>query len=362
MTDCGSIDSHRRDLRTSPGVYMRRPVLEIRLDGDAPSGNCDRLRKFLLDHLESLSPIGGTGSAPSLPKFDLYPQDYLAFAENELNSFALNADDPGYLINCVTHLKRAADCQLDMFLHAFNLYRVFRNRNLKFDKKLDFLESAAVFSSRSLRRLNAVRNRIEHDFASPKVDDIEAYYDVVTSMVAVLQRVIASSIFFEQDFAISGPNGKEVGSFSIEYDFKKVRINASWRILGERQEVYSKVDGSIGEFAFFSVPGFCWVLWNLSRAPASLQPGWPLRISGRAGFLRLRLRVYWMGSRQKAGGLTVTKLRATGPNRIYGLFFRTSTTVYTRQPPAPGRASGGPHESYSDSRPLSWKTDSEGCG
>jgi len=213
---------------------------------------CTKLRKFLLDNLDSLEPGGGTGTSPDLPKFDLYAQDYVAFAESELNAFLLNNGGHRRLINCVAHLKRAADCQLDTFLHVFNLYKVFRDRNLKFEKKLEFLESAGVFSSRSLKRLNSIRNQMEHDFAVPKVGEIEVYYDLVVAFVAVLQSVMASPLnSAEQDFGIVDSNGKDVGTFSIEYEFKRPLIKASWQLPEGKQEMQSSMQDSAGEFAFF---------------------------------------------------------------------------------------------------------------
>lgn len=209
-----------------------------------------RLRKFILDHLDRLDYDAGGGSYPDLPSFDLRAQDYLAFAESELNAFLLNNGGHGHLINCVAHLKRAADCQLDTFLHVFNLYRVFRDRNLKFEKKLDFLASAGVFSSRSLRRLNTIRNQMEHEFAAPEVGEIEVYYDLVVAFVAVLQAAIARTLNSELNFSIDDSNGKWIGSFSIEYEFEGPLIRASWQLPEGKQELQSSIEDCV-EFAFF---------------------------------------------------------------------------------------------------------------
>lgn len=198
-----------------------------------------------------MSLSGGSGSDPQIPKFDLYAQDYLAFAEGELDAFLPSDSDCMHLINCVAHLKRALDCQIDTFFHAFNLLKVFRNRNLKFEKKLDFLESIGVFSSRSLERLNTVRNRMEHDFSIPKIADIEVYFDLVSAFVAVLQRTIASTPQSHQDFEVTDLEGKEAGFFTIEYEFEGPAIKARWRLPDDKHEMQAAMSDSFVEFAFF---------------------------------------------------------------------------------------------------------------
>jgi len=211
---------------------------------------CSKLRDFVLDHLGMLHYDSGSGEVRDLPSLDLYAQDYLAFAESELNAFLLNNGGRRHLINCVAHLKRSADCQLDTFLHVFNLYKVFHDRNLKFEKKLDFLAAAGVFSSRSLKRLNTIRNEMEHEFAVPKVGELEVYYDLVVAFVAVLQAAIGERLRSEHNFSIDDSNGKWLGSFSIKYEFDGPLIKTSWQLSEEEQEMQSSIEDS-AEFAFF---------------------------------------------------------------------------------------------------------------
>src|SRR5207253_10026501 len=101
-----------------------------------------------------------------------------------------NEGKNNHLINCLSHLKRAMDCQVDTFLHCYNLFKLFSNRNLGFGKKLDFLRATGVFNSKTLARLNTIRNRMEHRYELPTVQDIEVYYDLVAAFVAVLDRTI----------------------------------------------------------------------------------------------------------------------------------------------------------------------------
>lgn len=83
--------------------------------------NIERLRTILTENLASLEWDGASGQRGiERPKFELHPRDYLAFAEAELSKNTTVS-----LINCVSHLKRAAECEIDTFLHIFGLYELF---------------------------------------------------------------------------------------------------------------------------------------------------------------------------------------------------------------------------------------------
>lgn len=123
------------------------------------SEKIEKLHDFLFQYIDELTPCGGGGDLPDLPVFDLYAVDYLDFAQEELEK-----NTSASLINCVSHLKRAMDCQLDTFLFVYNLYNFTKKKNLKFEKKIDFLNNLGVFNSRVLVRLNTIRNRMEHKY------------------------------------------------------------------------------------------------------------------------------------------------------------------------------------------------------
>ena len=52
----------------------------------------------------------------TVASFDLRPRDFLTFAEDELGKEATVSR-----INCVNHLKRAIECQVDTYLYAWNM-------------------------------------------------------------------------------------------------------------------------------------------------------------------------------------------------------------------------------------------------
>jgi hypothetical protein len=185
-----------------------------------------------------------------LPSFDLYALDYLSYAEDELNQYLANNFNK-HIINCVSHLKRAIECQLDTFFHAFSLYDLFKKRNLGIDKKLEFMKAIGAFSSRTLGRLNIIRNKLEHQYEVPKILDIEIYFDLASSAVSTIETAILyaleSQLIFvtEQEF---GNPDRVV--FYVEYDFKGPKIKIGWERSEGNEELIAST-ANIEEYAYF---------------------------------------------------------------------------------------------------------------
>jgi hypothetical protein len=251
------------------------------------------LRDFIKANSQDLHWTEGGGASFVYPKYELYARDYLAFSEQELQ-----VQSESGLINCVAHLKRAMDCQLSMFLYALGLLDMFDKRNLGIDKRLEFLQKCGIFSARTLSRLNAKRNKMEHSYEVPKIQDLEAYFDLVVAFVSVLERTAAfvasnrlydidkgkeSYCYYELNFPL-GPESRralteseyadaevareeaeakeavEVGDsylektakyrFSMGYDEEEPSITASWNLEADTQSLTVTTD-DMDAFAYF---------------------------------------------------------------------------------------------------------------
>src|SRR5262245_18707646 len=117
----------------------------------------EQVRNFLLNYLHTFEIEGGGGSVPNLPDLDLYARDYLEYAEECLNNYQTATDEDQkrfHLMNCVSHLKGAVDCQVDTFFYVFGLSSWFKKKGLGFDKKIDFIRQCGFYTAKSLSRLN----------------------------------------------------------------------------------------------------------------------------------------------------------------------------------------------------------------
>lgn len=205
------------------------------------------LCEFVLSHLDELGGPGGTHGYPDFPKYDLYARDYLSYAEAELQSYTNTKDHPS-LINCISHLKRAADCQLDTFLAVLGLQRLLAKRNLGFDKRIEFLSACGIFQSRTLLRFNSMRNRMEHTYEVPVVADLEAYFDLVTAFVAVLEAETIGETSHEFDIGEEDKECRTPGRFAIQFTNDPPLVEAEWDMDGKAY-AYSQDTSDFSRFA-----------------------------------------------------------------------------------------------------------------
>ena len=73
------------------------------------------------------------GSDINIPVYDISSEEFLDFAEN-----AIASETKEGIVNAVSNLKRALDCEMDMFFESINIKRIFDKKNLKFEKKTQF--------------------------------------------------------------------------------------------------------------------------------------------------------------------------------------------------------------------------------
>ena len=125
------------------------------------------------------------GSDINIPVYDISAEEFLAFAENEITS----GTKEGF-VNAISNLKRALDCEIDMFFECINLKRIFDKKNLKFEKKTQFLADIGLFPIRSINKLNLMRNKLEHEYKTPEISDLHTYYELVWGVVKIVDLYI----------------------------------------------------------------------------------------------------------------------------------------------------------------------------
>lgn len=122
-----------------------------------------------------------SGSDISIPIYDISSEEFLNFAENAIADGTKEG-----IINAVSNLKRALDCEMDMFFESINIKRVFDKKNLKFEKKTQFLANIGLFPIQTINKLNFMRNKLEHEYRTPAISDLHTYYELVWSIVKIL--------------------------------------------------------------------------------------------------------------------------------------------------------------------------------
>ncbi|MBO1109891.1 hypothetical protein J2R62_17120 [Plesiomonas shigelloides] len=149
----------------------------------------EKVVNYIKQNLSHLERDTTTGGYSHLPKFQLTPRDFVAFAEKDLDAESIG---PYQLVNATSNLKRAVDCQLDLLLSFLGLDGLYRQKHLGVDRKLGFFKEAGVFNARSLEKLNKFRNRLEHHYEVPNVQDVDAYFDVVSAFVTIGENLVSN--------------------------------------------------------------------------------------------------------------------------------------------------------------------------
>jgi hypothetical protein len=217
------------------------------------------LKEAVLKYFERLWQPGGSYANyyDAFPDVDVSPRDYLEFAENEIKQLDKGVE---HFINCVSHLKRAIDSQIDMFFHIIGLQTVVKKRNLKFDKKLDLLREIEIVSPRTLSRLNHLRNKLEHEHKLPVEIDLELYLDLSTAFVSSIELTIALLSRSELEYKVSkDETGDEMqigNTFNFKHSFPSPEIVVDWNIDGNQEVLTTKItpsssESDVFEFAYF---------------------------------------------------------------------------------------------------------------
>lgn len=137
--------------------------------------------KYFQENIEALEGCDGGGLSFLLPEFDLRPKDFLSFSELDLS----DEQSQHSLVNATGNLKRAMDCELDTLMSVLGLDDFYRKKRLGVDRKLGFLERSGVFKASSLDRINKLRNRLEHHYETPSIEDVQVYFDLVAAFISI---------------------------------------------------------------------------------------------------------------------------------------------------------------------------------
>jgi len=143
-----------------------------------------KLADLMPIHIDEYASLGGSYGYVSSKK-DVHPFTYLDFAKEDMEEEGSRRA----LINAVGNAKRAFHFQVDLISKSFGWEQLNGKRNSNFSEKLDFLAQCGVVSPNILRKLNRVRNKVEHDYVVPTQDEVEDYIDVVELFLLATKTV-----------------------------------------------------------------------------------------------------------------------------------------------------------------------------
>lgn len=127
------------------------------------------------------------------------PFEYLEFARQDLDA----GEDIRNIINAVGNAKRALHLQVETICTGYG----YKSKSRDFPPKLNFLRDIGIVAPKVLEKLNKIRNRIEHDYYSPTIDEANDFIDVVELFLYATLSFIA--VFPEESLFIIGDGSNE---------------------------------------------------------------------------------------------------------------------------------------------------------
>lgn len=207
----------------------------------------EMLSQYLNKNFEYLEMDGSSGTSNlNFPNFDLSPHDYLDFAgKDSSHTSQVNR------INTVSNLKRALECELDTLLHVLGLHDKKQYAN-NVPKKLDFMDNLGLISPRSFKKLNIIRNKIEHDYYVPNENEIDTFYDLTFALISSIEWFLLSfsmyqSINFSSDTDVLVKKDKLY--FTVEYNLDEPYIEFNFS-MNSKEERLSFDSNNYDAFVF----------------------------------------------------------------------------------------------------------------
>ena len=128
------------------------------------------------------------------------PVDYLTFAHRDLVE-----GDNRAIVNALGNIKRAIECQLDVFLEMYGLYRLSIKEKWSFPKKIDVVRKIGIVAPGILRLINSKRNKMEHHHERPKKEEVVEFLDVAELFIELFKQKthrIELLLDYENDYGI----------------------------------------------------------------------------------------------------------------------------------------------------------------
>ena len=131
------------------------------------------------DLIETADDFCSGMSSPIVCPFPTRPEEYLAFAGNDLSEDSQRAN-----LNAFHNAKRCITSVVDMVLWNCGLLDI-PSSNLP--AKLEKLQKLGLIAPRIIRRLNQTRNQLEHDYAAISREQAEDAVDIAGMFFQILE-------------------------------------------------------------------------------------------------------------------------------------------------------------------------------
>ncbi|MEZ5335252.1 MAG: hypothetical protein R2741_08460 [Methanolobus sp.] len=149
--------------------------------------------------------------------FEIKPRDFLQYAQSDFE-----ASYDHHLVNCFSNIKRAIECQIDSLLIYTNLYEIAKKKRMGFPTKIKYLNEMGIVSPNILAKINKTRNKLEHEFKLPTLEDVENALDVAYLFIEYTDHYVLNGLYF---CSFDNPDEGTYCIMQLDFDNKTLKID-----------------------------------------------------------------------------------------------------------------------------------------
>jgi hypothetical protein len=159
--------------------------------------------------------------------FSISSDEYLGFAEKDFKE----EKDARRMVNALSNAKRSLDCRIDSLLIAFYYYELAKKNKWNIPKKFEIIGNLGILAPTVLRKINSVRNLMEHEFISPQQEQVSDFIDIVALFLASTEKYLYD---FPDDCQIENDT---LGDYWLDIDFKRDKNYIHVRVIFEDRSI-----------------------------------------------------------------------------------------------------------------------------
>jgi len=151
------------------------------------------------------------------PIFKVDSEEFLKFAKSDLKEGKRKS-----LVNALSNVKRAIDCRIDSILWVLGFHKKSKKENWSFPHKVDFAKSLGIVSPNILKKVNRIRNRLEHEYEYPTKKEVEDAIDIAELFLASTEKYLREFDSFVVDVSTNKKFARYINGVltNWELDFK----------------------------------------------------------------------------------------------------------------------------------------------
>lgn len=179
-------------------------------------------------------------------KYESSANDYLQYAIEDLGDGCA----PRNLVNAISNTKKALHIRMEELSEGFGIGK---NKS-PFPLMFKYLKNCGFVAPRILDRINKYRNKVEHEYVMPELEDVEIYIDVVQLFIESTRKWMERCV---EEINILGGVLDTAGEFElskIRFEWKLGEIKLQFRALkGDQRKVETVKRGDNEYFQIISM-------------------------------------------------------------------------------------------------------------